>query len=195
MDTLATALDARGITVLDLVIAGGALTTFAARNIEAARAGKPFNAFWSCDFATLLVAVAILGGAPNLSAACFIVLLPGIIIWFMDLFVTGGEWRTAGRVTGFLMHAWALGAATYAVHRNGYAPRGWAAALSLQVGLYLFSRYALPAKANINAVWKPPLGWLYGLGSMARFRVAYVTFPFTFALIGQALSYYIANWK
>ena len=185
-------LHAGHISGSDWLIGLGAIFIFARHNIVAFMAGQPYNSFWLCDAAGGLVGFAILLRSPTLSAVCLMYLLPGLIAWTMNMSLGHGPKTWGSRLAGAALHIGCFAAAAYAVHRNGYAPHAWIAAIAFQGALYAFCRFAIPAKYNINAVHTTPVGWSFLDGNPVRYYCLYLVVSLSFALIGQGLTYAVS---
>jgi hypothetical protein len=145
----------RPLTPADLCV--GVLATLAALiHVGAhARAGRPHDALWICNVASLLAGPAVLLRSPMLSAVSLTWLLPGTAIWLFDGVVFG-----AGILpTSYGAHLGGSAASIYAVYRSGHAPRGWIAALAVFAAVMLTSRIALPPHTNVNSTHAVPPGW------------------------------------
>jgi len=116
--------------------------------------GEPYDLLWGCHLAVLLVAAGLLLRNSMVNAmgvlwACF-----GLPIWLLYTF-TGGEFMP----TATLTHLGALIIGTAGVRILGW-PRGtvWTA-MAGYVALWIVTRLATPATANVNLAFRVYPGW------------------------------------
>lgn len=116
--------------------------------------GEPYDLFWGCHIAVVLVGAGLLAGHATLNAvgllwACF-----GMPIWLLYSF-TGGEFMP----TALLTHAGGLVLGAIGVHRLGMPRGAWWKALAAYLALWTLTRAFTPADANINLAFRVYPGW------------------------------------
>lgn len=170
---------------LDWAVAAFAIVAIIAHDLAHITSGRWYDAFWVCNVAALCVGPAIALRSATLSAMAMTWLLPGTIVWLLDVFVAGSHILP----TSYAIHLGGTLASFYAVRRNGYPPRGWISALALPAACFLFSRLALPASANVNAAHAVPTGWHF----LGQSRLSFVASATAIVLGVCAIGYVIGR--
>jgi hypothetical protein len=182
-------ISSRSLTRVDVCAAAFALAAIALHDANHVLAGRYWDVFWVCNVAAILVGPAILLRSPLLSAAALTWLVPGTVVWLLDVLAFGSNiiW------TSYAVHFGGTAAAVYATRRSGLHRRGWAAALATLAFAVLVSRLFLPASANVNAAHGVPRGWGF-LGANALTFAASATVLVALACwLGRALGKRIAR--
>lgn len=176
-------------SVLDAAVALVAIGMSAAHDFVHIAAGNWPHVFWMCDLSAALVGPAILLRSGALSTTAFSWLLPGTIVWAIDIVKNG----SAVMPTSWGIHLGALVAAIYAVRRFGAPRSSWkssAALLAFGVGV---SRLALPESANINVAYSTPSGWTFLGESRAVFALVVLTLVAVVLSLGARAAAWIAD--
>lgn len=152
-------------------------------------AGRYWDVFWVCNVSALFVGPAIVLRSPLLAAVGLTWLVPGTVVWLLDVVIAGSNILP----TSYAVHLGGTAAAVYATRRFGFAERGWLLALGVLAGATLFSRLFLPVQANVNAAHAVPHGWQFLGGSRAGFVGAALTIALITCLVGRILGRSIAG--
>ena len=117
------------------------------------------NLLWSCNVASLTLAIGLcLDRAAPVAVGCFL-LSVGDVIWLLDL-VAGGEptW------TAPLTHVGLFAIGLWAMKRLGLPRHAWWQSVALLSAAVLAARLAGPPEENINFAFSVPKGWsAYGV--------------------------------
>jgi hypothetical protein len=110
-----------------------------------ARRGNPWDAFWSCHWATLMIGGAALSGSARWNSIGLVWLAVGDTLWLVDL-VGYGAWMW----TSALTHLGGLAVGVWSARRLGYAPGSWWRALLALVAWQRLTALFTPPERNIN---------------------------------------------
>ena len=116
--------------------------------------GEPYDLLWGCHIAVILVGVGLLSSQPALNAVGLLWGCFGLPIWVIDN-VTGGEFMPSATLT----HVGAVAIGLAGVRLLGCPDGVWWKALATYLGLWLVTRVATPAAANINLAFSVWPGW------------------------------------
>jgi hypothetical protein len=131
-----------------------ALLLYVIHATELIRRGEPYDLLWGCHLAALLVGVGLLLERPRLNAVGVLWSCFGLPLWIIYLF-SGDDVMLSSAFT----HLGALALGVYGVRQLGM-PRGSAgAALAAYFALWMLTRVATPAWANVNLAFRVYPGW------------------------------------
>jgi hypothetical protein len=177
------------LTRLDWAAAIFSILAIVVHDAAHVAAGRYWDVFWVCNVSALFVGPAILLRSPLLAAVGLTWLVPGTIVWLLDVVVAGSNILP----TSYAVHLGGTAAVVYATRRVGFAERGWLLALGVLGAATLISRLFLPAKANVNAAHSVPHGWGFLGGSLGAFAATAVTIALVTCLVGRILGRAIAG--
>jgi hypothetical protein len=110
------------------------------------------NQLWSCNVASLLVALGLLGGSAVVNAAGGLLLLVGEPVWIYDL-VQGGAFFP----TTLLTHVGVAALTLFGMRRLGVPRRAWPLAVTALAAATVAAAFTSSAADNVNvAVVTPP---------------------------------------
>jgi hypothetical protein len=165
-------------------LGGLALASWLAHAIEIVWRSSPWDFFWACNVAPVLIGLGCVVPNAHLLAIGALWLSWGTPMWIVDLATGGTFWPTS-----LLNHFGCLAVAALAMRRLGL-PRGswWRATVAL-TALMLLCRFVTPAALNINlshAVWA---GW-------ERYFESYNLYHLLLTLLGAAV-FFVAErlWR
>jgi len=144
------------------------------------RRGEPWDLFWLCNVAPLVLAIgcAIRRPLPVLIALQWLAF--GTPMWLLDLATGGGViW------TSFLPHLLCPVVAVVAVRELGIPGVGWPFASAGMLALFALTRLVTPAAPNVNLAFRVWDGW------QARFPRYDVYFALVMA--GAALTFFVVE--
>jgi hypothetical protein len=176
------------LTPFDVAVAAFAILAIAIHDAAHVHAGRYWDVFWICNVAALFVGPAILLRSPAMAAVALTWLVPGTIVWLLDVFVAGSNILP----TSYAVHLGGTLAAFYATRVAGFSERGWIAALSVLVLATLASRLFLPVAANVNAARAVPRGWDFLGGSRAVFVAIASAIALATSFVGRILGRKVA---
>lgn len=174
---------------MDLAVAIFAIVAIGAHDYVHVSEGRYYDVFWVCNVAAALVGPAILVRSAVLSQVAMTWLLPGTVVWLADAFVAGSNILP----TSYFIHLGGAAAAIYGVRVNGRARHGWLAALAMLGACVLFSRFFLPAHANVNAAHGVPVGWSFLGRTTTSFIVSGLFIVAVCCTGGHFLTRYVAR--
>jgi len=179
----------RPLTRLDWAVAIFSILAIAVHDGAHVAAGRYWDVFWICNVAALFVGPAILLRSPALAAVALTWLIPGTIVWLLDVVVAGSGILP----TSYAVHLGGSAAVVYATRRVGYSERGWLVALGVLGMATLTSRLFLPAHANVNAAHFVPRGWGFLGDTRGGFAAVVSTIAVVICLLGRLLGRAIAR--
>ena len=173
----------------DVAIATFAIFAIVAHDAVHVSEGRWYDVFWVCNVAALLVGPAILWRSPAMAAASMTWLLPGTIVWLVDVVVAGSSIIP----TSYAVHLGGTAASFYAVRISGYSHVGWIAALGVVAFCVTTSWAFLPEHANVNAAHSVPKGWSFMGEGCATFALAGTLLVLVLSGCGHLLSRWVAR--
>jgi hypothetical protein len=139
--------------------------------------GRWFECFWLCNVAAIAAALGLFFSSSLLSTVAFIWLVPGTIVWSIEVFVLRVEFAH----TSYALHLVGVAAASFGVHRLGAHRSGFAGALGFLSGLLVLSRF-LPEAANVNCAFSPRTGW-------SIFELLPIPYSLAVVVLGLTIAY------
>lgn len=131
-----------------------ALGFYLARVIELVSGYPAANLLWSCNVASVLVAIGLLYGRPTLNAIGVFMLTVGTPVWMIDV-ATGSPLYLSSVLTHFGIYGLGL----IGVHYLGLPRRTWWLTLLVYTAGLVFGRLLGPPSENINFAYAIPPGW------------------------------------
>jgi len=177
------------LTRLDWVVAIFSILAIVLHDAAHVAAGRYWDVFWVCNVSALFVGPSILLRSPVLAAVGLTWLVPGTIVWLLDVVVAGSNILP----TSYAVHLGGTAAVVYATRRVGFAERGWLLALGVFGAATLVSRLFLPAQANVNAAHSVPRGWGFLGGRRIVKKKTALTIALVTCLVGRILGRAIAR--
>lgn len=139
--------------------------------------GTPYDLFWACNVATLLVAGASFSGRAALATIATSWLAFGTPIWLLDLATGASMIRTS-----VFPHFGGLVLGILAVRRLGWPRGAWRASVAASAVLLVLTRLLTPAALNVNVAFRIHAGW------ETQFR-SHLVFTFALLLASGSLAY------
>jgi hypothetical protein len=152
-------------------------------------ADRYWDVFWICNVAALFVGPSILLRSPELAAVGLTWLIPGTVVWLLDVVLAGSNILP----TSYAVHLGGSAAVVYATRRVGFSERGWLFALGVLVVATLASRLFLPVNANVNGAHAVPRGWGFLGATPGSFAAVATVIALVTCLVGRIVGRAIAG--
>lgn len=166
-----------------------ALACLIAYAVYELRVGRVEYLLWSCNVATLLVAIGLLFRLPTFNAIGFLWLVIGLPMWVLDM-LTG----VGCHIFSVFTHVGGLLLGLAGTRQLGLPRGAWWQALAALYLLHVVSRWLTPEDENINLAFRIWQGWegyfpshrVYILLLMAGTAVLFATVQFALRASGFA---------
>jgi hypothetical protein len=179
----------QSLTRIDWAVATFAMVAIAVHDAAHVAAGRYWDAFWICNVAALFVGPAILLRSPAMAAVALTWLVPGTVVWLLDVALAGSNILP----TSYAVHLGGTAAALYATRTVGFCEIGWVWSLLVLAASTLASRLFLPKAANVNAAHAIPHGWTVLGSTRVAFVATAIAIVLATCLLGRILGRAIAR--
>ena len=144
---------------------------------------EPWDLFWACNLAVLLVGIALLTRNATLNAIAVLWAAFGTALWALDL-ATGGEWLP----TAVLTHIGALVIGIFGVRALSMPRFAALKSLAAFALLWCATRVITPPKPNVNLAFRVAEGWHQYFPSFALYTAMLGAVALAvFAFVARAL--------
>jgi hypothetical protein len=143
------------------------LLLFIAQAVHYGRRSNEFsNMLWMCNVGNLLLAFGMLFDWPVAIRVAGIWMIPGLVVWFLYVFLEGVFF------TSTLAHIGGLIVGLLSLRRVGVDRGAWLYALAWYFVVQLVSRVVTPDELNVNVSKRIYAGWERSFGAYWKFWLA-----------------------